>query len=106
MDLIKVVDFHKSFGKKVVHDGVDFHLAKGECLGLIGGSGSGKSVLLRSLIGLEKPDSGQIIVDNVDITDFNEKQLVEIRKKLAYVFQGGALFDSMTVYENMAYPLR
>ena len=106
MDLIKVVDFHKSFGKKVVHDGVNFHLEKGECLGLIGGSGSGKSVLLRSLIGLEKPDSGRIFVEGTDITDLKEKQMVEIRKKLAYVFQGGALFDSMTVYENMAYPLR
>jgi phospholipid/cholesterol/gamma-HCH transport system ATP-binding protein len=106
MDLIKVVDFHKSFGKKVVHDGVDFNLEKGECLGLIGGSGTGKSVLLRSLIGLEQPDSGQIFVDNIDITHFKEKQFVDIRKKLAYVFQGGALFDSMTVFENMAYPLR
>lgn len=103
---IEVVDFHKSFGKKKVHQGVDFYVRRGECLGLIGGSGTGKSVLLRSLVGLEKPDSGQVLIDGVDISGMSERQLNGIRKKVAYVFQGGALFDSMTVYENLAYPLR
>lgn len=103
---LEVVDFHKSFGEKKVHSGVSFYVKKGECLGLIGGSGTGKSVLLRSLIGLEKPDRGQILVDGQDIVPLNEHDLVNVRKKVAYAFQGGALFDSMTVYENLAYPLR
>lgn len=106
MGLIQVIDFHKSFGTKQVHKGINIEVKKGECLGLIGGSGTGKSVLLRSLIGLEKADSGKIMFDGVDITQFKERELIEIRKRVAYVFQGGALFDSMTVYENMAYPLR
>lgn len=104
--VIEVVDFHKSFGGKKVHQGVSFYVRKGECLGLIGGSGTGKSVLLRSLVGLEKPDSGKIIIDGVNIAPFTESELLSIRKKVAYVFQDGALFDSMTVYENLAYPLR
>jgi len=79
---------------------------KGECLGLIGGSGTGKSVLLRSLIGLERPDRGIVSFEGTDVTKLNENELIEVRKKIAYVFQGGALFDSMTVYENLAYPLR
>lgn len=106
MGVIEVANFKKSFGDKVVHDGVNFYVRKGECLGLVGGSGSGKSVLLRSLIGLEKPDSGQVLIDGIDITSMNEAELALIRRKVAYVFQGGALFDSMTVYENLAYPLR
>ncbi len=106
MNLIEVKNFYKSFGKKIVHQGVDFAVKKGECLGLIGGSGTGKSVLLRSLIGLEHPDQGQVLFEGQDITKLSENQLIDIRKKIAYVFQGGALFDSMTVYENLAYPLR
>lgn len=106
MGVIEVKGFTKSFGNKLIHDGVNFYVKKGECLGLIGGSGAGKSVILRSLIGLEKPDSGQIIINDTDIVPMNERQLIDIRKKVAYVFQGGALFDSMTVFENLAYPLR
>lgn len=104
--MIEVKNFRKSFGLKEVHKGITFSVAKGECMGLIGGSGVGKSVILRSLIGLEKPDSGQILIDREDIARYSENQLVNIRKKVAYVFQGGALFDSMTVFENLAYPLR
>jgi len=106
MALIEVIDFKKSFSHKTVHDGVTFYVKKGECVGLVGGSGAGKSVILRSLIGLEKPDSGSILIDGIDITNFTEQELVSIRKKVAYVFQGGALFDSMTVFENLAYPLK
>lgn len=102
---IDVYDFHKSFSHKKVHHGVEFHVYKGECLGLIGGSGSGKSVILRSLIGLERPDQGQILIDGEDITRLNEIDLIRIRKKVAYAFQGGALFDSMTVFQNLSYPL-
>lgn len=106
MALIEVINFQKSFGTKVIHEDVSFYVKKGECLGLVGGSGAGKSVILRSLIGLEKPDSGKILINDVDIVPFNEQELIPIRKQIAYAFQGGALFDSMTVYENLAYPLR
>jgi phospholipid/cholesterol/gamma-HCH transport system ATP-binding protein len=106
MGVIEVVDFKKSFGSKVVHKGVSFTVQKGECMGLLGGSGTGKSVILRSLIGLEKPDSGSIRIDGVDITHMRESELLTIRKKIAYAFQNGALFDSMTVFENLAYPLK
>jgi phospholipid/cholesterol/gamma-HCH transport system ATP-binding protein len=103
---LKVIDVHKSFGDKVVHNGVSFDLHEGEILGLFGGSGSGKSVILRSIIGLETPDSGQIVFEGRDITDLDEKALIEIRKRIGYVFQNGALFDSLSVEENLAYPLR
>lgn len=104
--VVEFRNFQKRFGGKVVHRDVSFKVYKGECLGLLGGSGSGKSVILRSLIGLEKPDSGSILVDGVNITSMHEAELIAIRKKVAYVFQNGALFDSMSVYENLAYPLR
>lgn len=103
---IEVIDFHKSFGEKKVHQGINFYVKEGECVGLIGGSGAGKSVLLRSLVGLEKPDRGQILIDCEDIVSKVESELIPIRKKVAYVFQNGALFDSLSVYENLAYPLR
>lgn len=104
--VIEVKNFAKSFGGRAVHRDVSFKVNEGECLGLVGGSGKGKSVVLRSLIGLEKADKGQIIIDGEDIVPLNERELVEIRKKVAYVFQNGALFDSMSVYNNLAYPLR
>ena len=106
MAIIKVIDLYKSFGTKKVFEGVNLEVQEGECLGLIGGSGAGKSFLLRSLIGLETPDKGTIQVINFDVTNLKESKMIELRKKVAYVFQGGALFDSMTVYENLAYPLR
>lgn len=104
--VIEVIDYEISFGTKQVHAGVSFEVFEGECLGLIGGSGTGKSVLLRSLIGLLKPDRGRIVIEGQDITNLRERDLIPIRKKVAYAFQGGALFDSMTVHENLAYPLR
>lgn len=103
---MEIRNFYKNFGSKKVHENVSFDVYEGECLGLIGGSGSGKSVLLRSLIGLEKPDRGQILFDSQDVAQLDEVQLIPIRKKIAYAFQGGALFDSMTVYENLLYPLK
>jgi phospholipid/cholesterol/gamma-HCH transport system ATP-binding protein len=106
MSVIEVKEFRKSFGAKEVHRGVTFAVKKGECVGLIGGSGAGKSVILRSLIGLEKPDSGVINVFGQNIVPLTEDELIEVRKKVAYVFQGGALFDSMSVFDNLAYPLR
>ncbi len=104
--VIEVQNFVKRFGEKFTHRGVSFEVYEGECLGLIGGSGTGKSVLLRSLIGLEKPTSGKIMIDQEDIVPLRESEMIEMRKKTAYAFQGGALFDSMSVYENLAYPLR
>lgn len=106
MAIIEVKNFHKAFGKKSVHEGVSLYVKKGECLGLVGGSGTGKSVLLRSLIGLEKADKGEIHIEGIDVTGYSEQQWQIIRKKVAYAFQGGALFDSMSVFENLAYPLR
>lgn len=106
MAIIEFKHFAKSFGSKHVHKNICLSVKEGECLGLLGGSGAGKSVLLRSIIGLEKPDHGEIFVEGDEISSWNENQLIDIRKKVAYVFQGGALFDSLSVYENLAYPLR
>lgn len=103
--ILKIENVHKSFGPKQVHRGVSLELKKGEILALFGGSGTGKSVILRCLIGLEKPDSGKILFENQDITKLKEKELFEIRKNIGFVFQNGALFDSMTVEDNLAYPL-
>ncbi|NJL23735.1 MAG: ATP-binding cassette domain-containing protein [Calothrix sp. SM1_5_4] len=106
MAVIEVRNFSKSFDGRVVHRDVSFKVESGECVGLIGGSGKGKSVVMRSLIGLEKPDAGEIWIDGEEISKLDERRLVHIRKKVAYVFQNGALFDSMSVYDNLAYPLR
>lgn len=106
MASLEVKGFAKSFDGKLIHRDVNFKVDKGECVGLIGGSGVGKSVILRSLIGLEKPDRGQILIDGEDIVPLNERELVRIRAKVAYVFQNGALFDSLSVFDNLAYPLR
>lgn len=104
--MIKVQNLKKSFGKKTVHHDVSFEVKKGECLGLLGGSGAGKSIILRSLIGLEKIDSGKIEIEGAIMNDFTEREWNVVRRNVAYVFQYGALFDSMSVYENLAYPLR
>lgn len=104
--LIEVRDVNKRYGTKVVHQGINLTVNRGEVLTLMGGSGSGKSVLLRSLIGLERPDRGEILIQGENICELSEDQLVPIRKRVAYVFQYGALFDSLTVKDNLAYPLR
>lgn len=106
MAVIDVRHFAKSFDGRAVHRDVSFTVEKGECVGLVGGSGIGKSVVLRSLIGLERPDKGEIWIEGEEISKLKERELIGIRKKVAYVFQNGALFDSMSVYENLAYPLR
>lgn len=103
--LIEVKGFCKSFGSKKVHDNLDFDLYPDEVVSLIGGSGSGKSVLLRALIGLETADQGSIKFKGKEVSNFTETQWREVRKDIAYAFQGGALFDSLTVEENMLYPL-
>lgn len=103
--VLDVQDLHKSYGDNVVHKGVSFQLYENELLGLFGGSGSGKSVILRSIIGLEKVDRGKILFEDQDLTELGEDELVNIRTKIGYVFQNGALFDSLTLEENLAYPL-
>lgn len=103
--LLEVKNLHKSFGAKSVHCGVSLALHEKEILGLFGGSGTGKSVFLRSLIGLDSPDSGSIFFRGREITDLSEKEWVSVRIRIGYVFQNGALFDSLTVEENLAYPL-
>ncbi len=103
---LDVKNLHKAFGPKQVHMGVSFQLYRGEILGLFGGSGTGKSVVLRSIIGLEKPDQGEIWFEGEEVTRLSEFELTPIRTRIGYVFQNGALFDSLTVEENLAYPLR
>lgn len=104
--LIEIRGIHKKFGSKTVHKGIDLDVYEGEVLALMGGSGCGKSVLLRMIVGLEKPDRGTIHFNGQSIEKLSEEELVPVRKKIAYVFQYGALFDSFSVRENLAYPLR
>jgi phospholipid/cholesterol/gamma-HCH transport system ATP-binding protein len=104
--MIKLVDLHKSFGRQKVLDGLDIEIEEGKTTVIIGRSGGGKSVLLKHIIGLLRPDRGQVLIDGVDITKLNDRELNEIRKKFGMLFQESALFDSMTVGENVAFPLR
>lgn len=91
---------------QTVLDDVSFFVPRGETVAILGRSGVGKSVALKHIVGFLKPDSGRVFVDGVDITDFEEEQLAEVRRRMAMVFQSGALFDSLTVAENVAFPLR
>ncbi|NPB09585.1 MAG: ABC transporter ATP-binding protein [Thermodesulfobacteria bacterium] len=104
--MIKIVDLHKRFGDQEVLRGVNLDIPEGKITFIMGRSGTGKSVLLKHIIGLLEPDSGQILIDGKDITTMSEKELAEIRKRFGMLFQEGALFDSMTVGENVAFPLR
>lgn len=102
---IRIEELRKNIGSQVILDGVDLSIRRGEILAIIGASGTGKSVLLKHIIGLMKGDSGKIFVDGVDISIMNEASLRPIRLKMGMLFQDGALFDSMTVGENVAFPL-
>lgn len=101
-----VRDLRRAFGDNVVLDGLSFDLAAGECLVVLGRSGSGKSVLLRQLNGLDKPDSGSVHFHGEETTDLSEPELAPLRRRVAMLFQSGALFDSLTVFDNVAFPLR
>jgi len=103
---IEFIDVYKAFGSHVVLDHVSFFVNPGETLCILGRSGVGKSVSLHNLMGFLKPDSGKIIVADEDITHYGEAEMERIRKKVTMVFQNGALFDSLTVGENVAFPLR
>jgi phospholipid/cholesterol/gamma-HCH transport system ATP-binding protein len=104
--MIEVRNLNKSFGPNPVLNGLSFEIEKGESLVIIGRSGGGKSVLLKHLIGLLKPESGQVLIDGEDITVMNERELLRVRHRFGMVFQGAALFDSMNVAENVAFAFR
>jgi phospholipid/cholesterol/gamma-HCH transport system ATP-binding protein len=104
--MIEVRDLSKSFGTHRVLDGVSFRIESGESVTIIGASGGGKSVLLKHIIGLLMPDSGAVLIDDQDITKMNERELIRVRRKFGMVFQMAALFDSMTVEDNVSFVLR
>ena len=104
--MIELRGVTKAFGQNRVLRGVDLEIREGETYTILGGSGSGKSVCLKHMIGLLKPDAGRVLALGDDISDWSETRLVEVRKQISMIFQGAALFDSLSVYENVAYPLR
>ena len=104
--VVDAIDVRKNFEMVEVLRGVSFTVSKGETLVVMGGSGTGKTVLLRLIAGLIRPDAGQIGVFGRNIEHLTEEELLPIRRRMGYVFQGAALFDSLSVYENVAYPLR
>lgn len=104
--MIEVVGLEKSFKEQKVLKGISLSVANGELMAIVGESGGGKSVLLKHLMGLMKPDSGRVLVDGVDITELSGRELDRVREKFGVVFQGSALFDSMTIYDNVVFPLR
>src|SRR5918996_5579559 len=106
MAIVEVNGLKKSFDRVEVLHGLSLTLDKGETLVVMGGSGSGKTVLLRRIAGLIRPDAGTIRVFDRNIEHLSEEELLPIRRRMGYVFQGAALFDSLSVYENVAYPLR
>lgn len=106
MSKIKIVDLHKSFEGKQVLKGINLEIGEGETMVIIGQSGSGKSVLLKHIIGIMKPDSGQVFIDNQEITSLSDEDIMKLSRKFGMLFQGAALFDSLTVAENVAFGLR
>ncbi len=104
--MIELINLHKSFGTQKVLNGLNLRLRKGEITCIIGQSGTGKSVLLKHIVGLMRPDSGEVRIDGVDITKVSQKELNLIRRRIGYLFQDAALFDSMNVEENVAFPLK
>lgn len=103
---IEIRELHKTLGKQHVLRGVNLTVNRGETLVIIGPSGEGKTVLIKHIIGLLRPDSGTIVVDGVEVNKLRERELAPVRKRVSMLFQGAALFDSLTVAENIAFPLR
>ena len=104
--MIEVRDLKKSFGSQKVLDGISFNIEPGESVVIVGRSGCGKSVLLKHLIGLIRPDSGEVIIDDEHITSLDERELLKVRRKFGMLFQSAALFDSLNVHENISFVLR
>ena len=104
--LIEFVGVQQSFGRKQIYEDLTLTIRRGETMTILGGSGTGKSVMLKLLIGLLKPDAGIIRFDGQDLVPLDENQLLPVRRRISMLFQGGALFDSISVGENVAYPLR
>src|SRR5215813_11720658 len=104
--MIKLIGVEKALGGQPVLQGVDLSIPPGKLTTIIGPSGEGKSVLLKHMIGLLQPDRGEVWVDGINIAGLRSKELNEVRKRFAMLFQGAALFDSLTVFENVAFPLR
>ena len=104
--IITVRGIANRFGTQVVHDGLDVDIRAGEVFGIVGGSGSGKSVLLRTMLGLQRPASGQILVEGRDITCMSEAELLSVKRRYGVTFQHGALFSSLTVAQNIQLPIR
>lgn len=104
--IIEIKDLNKSFGSNPILVGFHLHLNEGENLVVMGKSGSGKSVMIKCLIGLEQPDSGEIVIMDKNMNDINSEDLDEIRTEVGFLFQGSALYDSMSVRENLEFPLR
>lgn len=102
---IKLTNLHKAFGRKVVLDGIDLEIKEGESLVVIGGSGTGKSVLIKCIQGILTPDEGSILVDDQEVVGVSEKEKELLHSKMGMLFQGGALFDSLSVWENVAFGL-
>ena len=103
--MIEIINLCKSFNGKKILDNLNLTIDKGETMVIIGRSGCGKSVLLKHIIGILRPDSGQVIIDGIDITKLDEKHLNQFRLKFGMLFQGAALFDSLTIYENVGFNL-
>lgn len=106
INAIELQQLYKAFGDQQVLQGLDLAIEVGEILTILGGSGTGKSVLLRMMIGLLKPDAGRVLVEGEDIVPLSEDALLKVRRKVGMLFQGAALFDSLMVKENVAFPLR
>src|SRR5271154_4132760 len=104
--MIEVSHLKKNFGPNVILEDVSFRVETGESIVIIGRSGGGKSVLLRHLIALVQPDAGKVLIDGEDLCGLNERQLLRVRRKFGMLFQGAALFDSMSVAENVGFALR
>jgi phospholipid/cholesterol/gamma-HCH transport system ATP-binding protein len=104
--ILSVRNVVNRFGAQVVHDGVDLDVFPGEVLGIVGGSGSGKSVLLRTMLGLSRPTSGEVLIEGTDIMQMSEEELLAVKRRYGVTFQQGALFSSLTVAENVQLPIR
>src|SRR5262245_44255095 len=104
--IISVRNVVNRFGTQLVHDGVSFDVYPGEVLGIVGGSGSGKSVLLRTMLGLHRPNAGTVIMEGHNVTELEDRELLAIKRHYGVTFQHGALFTSLTVAQNVQLPMR